>query len=82
MRRHSLPTAQDRTNHVCDHPEHCPWICHVCDATSTSESTTCSMCYKTTCAAHLKRTLLRNGQSGLYEIAPACAYCAASAAID
>jgi hypothetical protein len=64
-----------------DTPEHCPWICHVCEATSTSESTACSVCYKTTCAAHLRRILVRNEESGLYEIAPVCIHCTASAVI-
>jgi len=59
-------------------PEHSPWICHVCDATFTSESTACSLCYKTTCSAHLKRVSLYNRESGLYEIAPVCIWCTAS----
>lgn len=64
-----------------DTPEHCPWICHVCDATSTGESTACSICYKTTCPLHLRRVSLYNAESGLYEVAPVCVLCAASAVI-
>jgi hypothetical protein len=58
--------------------EHSPWICHVCDATATGESTACSVCYKTTCALHLKLLTVFNQESGLYEIAPVCVHCAAS----
>lgn len=66
---------------MCDTLGHNPWICHICGATSNGESTACSVCYKTTCAAHLKRTLLRNEESGLYDIAPVCVYCAVTAVV-
>jgi hypothetical protein len=63
---------------MCTPPEHCLWICQVCDATSTSESTACSVCYKTTCAAHLRRVPAYNEQNGQYEIVPVCIFCSAS----
>lgn len=66
---------------MCDNSEHSPWICHVCDATSTSESTACSVCYKTTCDLHLKHVSVFNKESGLYEIVPICVHCAASEVI-
>lgn len=57
--------------------EHSPWICHVCDyRSSATESTACSVCYKTTCAAHLKHVTTFNAASGLFELQPVCIYCA------
>ena len=62
---------------MCDAPEKSPWICHVCDVKSTSESVACSLCYKTTCAAHLTHKSAYNEETGLYEINPVCVVCAA-----
>ena len=54
-----------------------PWICHVCDFKSTgTESRACSVCYKTTCATHLKKVPTYNPESGLFEIQPVCVFCA------
>jgi hypothetical protein len=58
-------------------PEQSPWICHVCDKKSTGESSVCSICYRTTCTAHLKRAPLFNKERGLYEINWLCVFCAA-----
>ncbi len=52
------------------------WICHVCDAKGSGESTACSVCYKTTCAAHLRHLTIFNPQSRLYELTPVCMECA------
>lgn len=55
-----------------------PWICHVCDAKfTTGESQACSVCFKTTCPAHLKTVSIRNADSGLYELHPVCLLCLA-----
>jgi len=54
-----------------------PWICHVCDRTFQDiESTACSICYKTTCAAHLRHVAHFNPESDLYELRPICLHCA------
>ena len=54
------------------------WICHLCDHKSQGESRVCSVCYKTTCFAHLKTQSFFNEESGLYELRPVCLYCATS----
>jgi len=53
------------------------WICHICDATGRGESRACSVCYKTTCAQHLRTLPFYSEQSGLYEMQPVCLHCAA-----
>ena len=59
-----------------DHGESSPWICHVCDRKATSGAgTACSVCYKTTCATHLRQTTTFNRESGLYELTPVCVCC-------
>ncbi len=59
--------------------ESTPWICHVCDyRSSTTESVACSVCYKTTCTAHLQHKSAFNAESGLYELQPVCIYCVAA----
>ena len=56
-----------------------PWLCHVCNYTSSStESTACSVCYKTTCSAHLKHVPTFHADSGLYVLQPVCICCAAA----
>jgi hypothetical protein len=53
-----------------------PWICHVCDYVSrTGESRACSVCYKTTCSAHLKQVPTFNPETRLYELQPVCVVC-------
>jgi hypothetical protein len=53
-----------------------PWICHVCDYKSqTGEGVACSVCYKTTCALHLKHVSSYNPASELYELQPVCILC-------
>ena len=60
-----------------DSGESSPWICHVCDYKATTGSgTACSLCYKTTCAAHLRRSPSLNPQTGLFELTPVCICCA------
>lgn len=62
-----------------DTPEKSPWLCHVCDYTSQSEeSVACSVCFKTTCSAHLKIVTVYNTENGLYEFQPICVLCAAA----
>ena len=56
-------------------PQHSPWLCHICDATSTTESQTCSVCYKVACSAHLRKISIFNKESGIYEIRPVCVMC-------
>jgi hypothetical protein len=51
------------------------WICHVCDTKATGESNACHLCYKTTCALHLRHQTVFNPQSGLYELLPICVEC-------
>ncbi|PLY01732.1 MAG: hypothetical protein C0624_09875 [Desulfuromonas sp.] len=58
-----------------EQPEPSPWMCHICDVTSTSESTVCSICFKTTCGLHLKHITVLNKESGLYELQPVCLHC-------
>ncbi|ORJ62505.1 hypothetical protein [Geothermobacter hydrogeniphilus] len=53
-----------------------PWICHICDAKGSGESTACSRCYQVTCAAHLTHRSVYNPQSGLFELQPVCMACA------
>lgn len=53
-----------------------PWLCHVCDLKSTGESTACSVCYRTTCSAHLQTSSAYNSETGLYEIVRICVACA------
>ena len=59
-----------------EHHESSPWMCHICDVTSTGESTACSVCYKTTCVMHLKHVTRLNKESGLFELQPICLDCA------
>lgn len=59
-----------------EHHDPSPWMCHICDVTSHSESTACSVCFKTTCAMHLKHVTTLNRESGLYELQPICLNCA------
>lgn len=59
--------------------ERSPWICHVCDfKSSETESRVCDLCYRTTCALHLRPASIYNEQSGLYETAAVCLTCALS----
>ncbi len=53
-----------------------PWICHVCDKRAIGASTVCSVCYRTTCRAHLQGVTAYNRQNGLYEINWRCLFCA------
>ena len=55
---------------------HSPWICHICDATSTTESQSCALCFKIACSAHLRKISLYNRETGIYEIRPVCLTCA------
>ncbi|PLX93014.1 MAG: hypothetical protein C0621_08685 [Desulfuromonas sp.] len=58
--------------------ESSPWICHVCDQRFyNGEGEACERCYKTTCPSHLKKGMVRNPESGLYEPQNICAICAA-----
>ncbi len=62
-----------------DDNERVPWMCHVCDYRSSSTaSVACSVCYKTTCAVHLKHVQVFNAESGLYELQPVCIHCVAA----
>ncbi|PLX99010.1 MAG: hypothetical protein C0623_10555 [Desulfuromonas sp.] len=57
-------------------PEKSPWICHVCDYTSTdTEPVACAFCYKVTCATHLAHKTMLNKETGLYELQPICVEC-------
>jgi hypothetical protein len=60
-----------------DESANTPWICHVCDFTSSaSESRACAVCYKTTCPAHLKTVPTFNAETRLFELQPICVLCA------
>jgi len=61
---------------VKEHLEPSPWMCHICDVTSHSESTACSVCFKTTCLQHLRHVTVLNRESGLFELQPVCLNCA------
>jgi hypothetical protein len=63
-------------------PHHSPWICHICDTKSTSESVACSVCYRVTCHLHLTHVTELNRESGLYELNPICLDCAAERMLD
>jgi len=55
--------------------EQSPWMCHICDKLfTTGESDACSVCYKTTCNAHLKRVPVET-ESGILILEPVCLYC-------
>lgn len=59
--------------------ERAPWICHVCDYKSAeTESKVCALCYRTTCALHLRSASIYNEKNGLYETAEVCIYCGSS----
>lgn len=59
--------------------ERSPWICHVCDFKSAAtEGKVCSLCYRTTCALHLRPASVYNQQNGLYETAEVCISCGSS----
>jgi len=52
-----------------------PWICHICGKASRSNALTCEVCFRTTCAVHLRRSSLYNKESGLYEFISVCTEC-------
>ena len=52
-----------------------PWLCHVCESKGKGESQSCSLCYMTTCAEHLRKVSMFNPETGLYEILPICLDC-------
>jgi hypothetical protein len=59
-----------------DAHENSPWICHICDFKSaTTESRTCSVCYRVTCPAHLQRVSTFNKERSLYELQDVCVSC-------
>jgi len=61
-----------------DDMERSPWMCHICDFTSSdSESRVCDLCYRVTCSLHLRPASVYNEQNGLYETASVCIACAA-----
>lgn len=63
-----------------DDMERSPWLCHVCGFRSdATESRVCSLCFRTTCALHLRPASVYNQQNGLYETAEVCIDCAVSA---
>ena len=63
-------------------PDNTPWLCHVCDLKSTGESTACSVCYRTTCSAHLQTRSVYNRDTGLYGLARVCVACVLSGEAD
>jgi hypothetical protein len=59
--------------------EKSPWLCHICDFKSdATASRTCAICYRTTCALHLRPASIYNAGNGLYETAEVCISCGAS----
>ncbi len=56
--------------------EQSPWLCHICDLTSTSsDAVTCSECYKQTCRSHMVTATIHNPDNGLYQLVLICSYC-------
>lgn len=56
--------------------EQSPWLCHICDRTSTSsDAVTCSECYKLTCRTHMTIATIHNPDNGLYQLVLICAHC-------
>ena len=59
--------------------EKSPWLCHICDFKSdATEARICEICYRTTCALHLRPASIYNSASGLYETAEVCISCGSS----
>ncbi len=57
-------------------PESSPWLCHVCNESSTTEEgIACATCFKIACRRHLRTSTVYNPQTGLYEIARVCVLC-------
>ncbi len=56
--------------------EQSPWLCHICDRTSTSnDGVTCGECFKLTCRSHMTTATIRNPGSELYQLVLICAHC-------
>ena len=56
--------------------ERSPWLCHICHYTSDqAASEVCDICFRTTCALHLRPASIYNEKNGLYETARVCIQC-------